>query len=434
MSTTPSHTADEQSKKVLGIPRNQLAGVAVGQVVEWFDWTAYALLAVYFSHLFFPKDADPLTSLLGTFGIMAVGFIVRPLSGLVVSTIADRFGRRPALLFTIWGMGIASLIIGIAPTYEQVGVLAPIILLLARIVQGVAIGGEFSSTAALAMESAGEGRRGWVAAQFTCFGYIGQIAVIVMVAAFSFILSPEAMGTWGWRVIFIFGALLSVLGVFLRRHMQDTVDTSATQKTFSWAAIFEPMRKHPKQTIQVVGLTVGFTAMVYAWGSYFPTYAHTYHGLDLSWGNLSLLIANFVNIVAVLIAGKFSDRYGRKPVMITAGVLLTLITVPALGLLNDSILRLILVQSVGNALVASLQAAVVPLYSELFPKKFRAAGFGFPYAFTVGVIGGTVPLIGTQLASMGLENVFPWYLVVLMAISTMFYIGAKETAFKPLPE
>lgn len=417
-----------------GIAPSQLRAAGIGQVIEWFDWTAYGLLAVYFSQQFFPADAEPLVALLGTFGIMAVGFIVRPISGLLIGLVADHFGRKPALMLTIWGMTGASAVIALTPTYGQIGVLAPIILLLARVVQGIAIGGEYASMSAFAMEHAEEGRRGWVAGLMNSFAAIGGATVVAVVTLLAFVLTPEAMGTWGWRVVFGLGAVLGLLGLLLRRDMEETADTRVTDRNITVRSLFEPMRRHPRQTIQVIGLTIGFTAMVYAWGTYFPTYAATYKGLDMKWPLLSSFVTYTALIVLAPLAGLVTDRVGRRPVLITAGVLLTVGTVPALTLLNDSIGRLIAIQLLGNAVIALIQASAMPAYTELFPKAFRVAGFGFPYSLTVGLIGGTVPLVGTQLANIGLPNAFPWYLVILMAISTAFYIGMKETAFKPLPK
>lgn len=441
-SSTPGRTSDgmppgppaQRRSLIPGIAPEQLRAAGIGQVVEWFDWTAYALLALYFADQFFPEESEGLVALLGTFGIMAVGFVVRPISGLLIGAIADHFGRKPALLLTVWGMGGASLVIAIVPTYEQIGVFAPIILLIARIVQGISIGGEFSSMSAFAMEQAEQGKRGWIAGLINSFGQLGTGLVVLVVTVLSFALPLEAMETWGWRLVFGIGALLALLGLVLRRDMQETADTKKIDRHITLGSLFEPMRRHPRQTVQVIGLTIGFTAMVYAWGTYFPTYAATYEGLNLQWPLLSLFVTSVAMIFVTPLAGLVTDRLGRKPVLITAGVLLTVGTVPALYVLNDSVLRLIVIQVLGNCVIALIQASAMPAYAELFPKKFRAAGFGFPYSLTVGLVGGSVPLVGTQFANVGLPQLFPWYLVAFMAISTVFYIGMRETAFKPLPE
>lgn len=423
--------ADKESV-IPGIPRKQLQAAAIGNLIEWFDWNAYALLSVYFASQFFPKDTSPGVALLGTFGIMAVGFIARPIAGLVVGTIADRFGRKLAMLITVYGMGAASLLIGLAPTYEQIGIFAPLLLLVARIIQGICIGGEYAALTAFAMEMAPNGRRGYVASLLYVVGTVGQIMVVIFILGFSWTLSPEAMQEWGWRCIFIIGAALSLLGIWMRRDMKETIDVETSRAGAT--SMFAPMKKYPRETLKVIGLTIGFTAMVYAWGAYMPAYAATYEGFDPKYSLIAMLISYSVTMVAAPFAGKLSDRFGRKITMAGAGVILAVGTVPALSLLNDQLWVLICVQTFGLVTLSQLQSSSMPAFAEMFPSDFRAAGLGFPYALTVGLIGGTVPMVGTQLSTMGMPSAFPWYLSILMVVSTIVYATMKETAFKPLPK
>lgn len=413
------------------IPRRQLAAAAVGNLIEYFDWSAYVFLAVYFAKQFFPADTDPIAALIGTFGIMAIGFLVRPISGLVIGKIADRLGRRFALMLTVYGMGGAALVIGLTPTYAQIGILAPIVLILARIVQGICIGGEFGAVTAFSMEVAPEGRRGFISGVIYAVACAGQILVILLVALATWTLSPADMTSWGWRAIFIFGALLSLAGVWIRRGMAETIDTEPAKR--EPVRIFDAVRQHPKATLKVVGLTIGFTAMTYAWGNYMPTYAATYKGLDPKFGLISLAIAVSIVGIASIGIGRLTDRFGRKPILLTAGALLAVGTVPALGLLNDQLVTLVILQTIAMSALALIAITVAPTFAEMFPKKFRAAGLGFPYAATVGLVGGTTPLIGTQFVAWGAPLAFPWYLTGLMVISVIFYATMKETAFKPIP-
>lgn len=421
--------------RIPGVPASQFKAAAVGNLIEWFDWNAYAFLAIYFASQFFPQDAPPLVALLGSFGIMAVGFFFRPVSGLIIGFVADHLGRKVAMLFTVWGMGIASLLIAFAPTYQQVGILAPLILLVARATQGICIGGEYASMSAFAMEMTPTGQRGKVAAILYVVAALGQISVTLMILIMSNLMSRGAMEVWGWRVVFAVGGLLSIWGVILRRGIHEEVQKDdAPKKKATLGSMFAPMRNHPKETIRVIGLTIGFTAMVYAWGAYMPAYATTYTGLDPKYTMWAMVISNIAAMFAAFGAGWLSDRYGRRLTMLTAGIILCVITVPALGFLNEQLWRLILIQSIGMVVITLLQASSMPAYSKMFPKAFRAAGFGFPYALTVGLVGGTIPMVGTQLAQMGAGNMFPWYLVILMAISTIFYFRMKETAFTDMPD
>lgn len=402
-------------------------------MIEWFDWNAYAFLSVYFSRHFFPADTPPLVSLLGTFGIMAVGFICRPLSGLLIGLLADRVGRKPALLITVYGMGLASLMIALAPTYTQIGIWAPVLLLLARIIQGLCIGGEYASLTAFAMEMAPTGKRAQVAGWLNVVANMGQLSVAAIILLFAWLMPHSAMVEWGWRVVFGIAALLSLAAIWMRRHMKETLDVDAVQKEETKPSILGAIKNHPKETLQVIGMVIGFTAMVYAWGAYMPAYATTKTGLDPKYTMASMMIASVAAMIGAVFFGRLSDRLGRRPVMLMGGIILAVGTVPAMGLLGPSVWTLIAVQSFGMFTLGSLQAASMPVFAELFPTEFRAAGLGFPYSLTVGIVGGTVPMVGTEFTSLGLSHLFPWYLVILMVVSVVFYYFMKETAFEPLP-
>lgn len=414
-----------------GIPRSQLSSAAVGNLIEWFDWNAYAFLSIYFAKQFFPADTSPLIALMGTFGIMAVGFLMRPIAGLVIGKIADLKGRRFALLLTVYGMGISALTMALVPTYAQIGILAPLILLLARMIQGICIGGEYGAMTAFAMESSPRNKRGTVAGVLNMVAQSGQLAVTVLVVGATLLLSATDMTDWGWRIIFGIGAALSIFGIWIRRNMVETASEKPMEKHNT--GLFSSFRKYPKQSLQVVGLTAGFTVMVYAWGSYIPAFAYTYKDVDPKFGLISTMISAVVGGAAAFLLGPVSDKFGRRKTMIVAGLILALGTVPAMNLIT-SFGTLVLFQACAAFALGMLQVSSMPAYAELFPKKFRAAGLGFPYALTVGLIGGTAPLVGTQFAAMNIGAAFPWYLAALMMISVIFYFGMKETAYAPLPD
>lgn len=414
-----------------GIPRGQLNSAAVGNLIEWFDWNAYAFLSVYFAKQFFPADTSPVVALMGTFGIMAVGFLMRPLAGLVIGKVADLKGRRFALLLTVYGMGISALTMAVVPTYAQIGILAPLILLAARMVQGICIGGEYGAVCAFAMESSPRGKRGTVAGVLNAVGQSGQLAVTALVVSATLLLSASDMSDWGWRIIFGIGAALSIFGIWIRRNMVETADDKPAEKHST--GLFASFRAFPKQSLQVVGLTAGFTVMVYAWGAYIPAFAFTYKGVDPKLGLISTMISAIVGGIAALALGPVSDKFGRRKTMVAAGLVLAIGTVPAMNLIT-SFGTLIAFQACAAVALAMLQVSSMPAYAELFPRRFRAAGLGFPYALTVGLIGGTAPMVGTQFAAWNIGAAFPWYLAVLMLISVVFYARMKETAFSPLPE
>ncbi|ALE05365.1 hypothetical protein AL755_07555 [Arthrobacter sp. ERGS1:01] len=412
------------------LPVRQLVAAGFGNLIEWFDWNAYAFLSVFFAVQFFPKEASPTVALLGTFGILAIGFLVRPLASLFLGKISDVVGRRFTMLLTVYGMGASSLLIALSPTYVQVGVLAPILLLLARVIQGICIGGEYGAMAAFAMEVAPEGKRGKMAGLIYAGAVVGQLVVVLLVLGATWLLPDADMRAWGWRIIFGIGALLSIAGIWIRRGMVETAKSNDGTKT----SLFAAFKLFPRQAVQVIGLTIGFTVMVYVWSSYLPTYAYTYGGINPKYSLIATALSLVASLLGALIAGPLSDKYGRKKTMLFAGVVLAVGTIPSMALLTQSLLALIIIQCAAMMVIAMLQASSMPLYSEMFPRKVRASGIGFPYSLTVALAGGTAPLIGTQMASANIGHLFPWYVAGLMVISVIFYATMKETAFKPLPE
>lgn len=430
--TAPTQTPQHNGYQLIpGVSNKQALSAAIGNLIEWFDWNAYAFLAVFFAPLFFPSDTGPLVALLGSFGIMAIGFIVRPVAGLIIGYFSDKIGRKPMLLLTIYGMGLASLAMALAPTYEQIGFFAPIILLIARIIQGIAIGGEYGTLWAFAVEISPRNRRGRVAAIIYIFAAVGQITVALLVFIMTLTLAEEQIVAWGWRLVFLIGAALSLFGIWMRRHMSETQEAESveTNAEESKPGILGAILQYPKQTIMVIGFVIGFTAMVYAWGAYMTAHARTAAGLSSSVALGAYLIATAISIFAAIGAGRASDHFGRKPTMVVAGILLTIGTVPAFHFI-DSFWTILLAITFGSCVLTLLQTSAMVAMAEMFSKDFRAAGMGFPYQLTVGLVGGTIPMVATEFVNMGVSNLYPWYLAGLMAISTLFYLTMKETAFE----
>lgn len=407
-----------------------MAAASIGNAVEWYDWYAYSFLAVYFAEQVFPKGAgNSLVPLLSTFAVFAVGFFMRPVGGLLMGAIADRHGRRTALTLTILLMGGGSLLVALTPTYTATGVLAPLVLVLARLVQGLSVGGEFAASTTFLVESAGPGRRGL----FSSFQYVsttaGQLLASATAALLAALLTEQQMGEWGWRVAFLIGALLSLLGLWIRRGAQETLsDVRGADRP----GLFEALRRHPRQSLLICGITAGGTIAYYTWTTYLPTYAQVNAGFDkgeaLTVGTLSLI---FFALLQPL-GGLLSDRIGRKPLLLGFSLGFAVLAVPLLHLVTDTFVSLLLVQCAGMVLLTGYTSVAAAVNAEVFPARVRAAGIGFPYSLTVALFGGTAPYVGTWFKQAGHADLFPWYVAALCLVSFLVYLTLPETSRQEL--
>ncbi|MEU6118602.1 MFS transporter [Streptomyces sp. NPDC047117] len=432
MSSAENKTAEEAAGERRPVSAvRQLAAASVGNAVEWYDWYTYTFLATYIAAQIFPKSAsNSLVPLLSTFAVFAVGFFMRPVGGLLMGAVADRRGRRAALTVTILLMGGSSLLVGLTPTYAAAGVLAPVVLVLARLLQGLSVGGEFAASTTFLVESAGPGRRGL----FSSFQYvsttIGQLVASGVAALLVANLAPATMDGWGWRVPFVLGALLSLVGFWVRRGAEET--RSEEQAKAPRPGLFEALRRHPRESLLICGITAGGTLAYYTWTSYLPTYAELNAGVDKA----DALLAGTVSLMffAVLqpVAGMVSDRFGRKPLLLMFGIGFALLVVPLLRALDDSFVTLLLVQCAGMILLSGFTAISAAVNAEVFPARVRAAGIGFPYSLTVALFGGTAPYIGTLFKDLGQAGLFPVYVAVLCLVSSAVYLRLPETAHRPL--
>jgi MHS family alpha-ketoglutarate permease-like MFS transporter len=425
---TETHTSSSTPTKR---PVRQLLAASVGNAVEWYDWYAYTFLATYIAAEVFPKSADnSLVPLLSTFAVFAVGFFMRPVGGLLMGAIADRHGRRAALTVTILLMGGSSLLVGLTPTYAATGVLAPVVLVLARLLQGLSVGGEFAASTTFLVESAGPGRRGL----FSSFQYVsttaGQLVASGVATLLVDTLSDGQMNGWGWRIPFVLGAVLSLVGFWIRQGAQET--RSEEQQQAPRPGLLEALRRHPRESLLICGITAGGTIAYYTWTSYLPTYAELNTNIDKSdallAGTLSLA---FFGLLQPL-GGLLSDRLGRRPLLLFFGLGFALLTVPLLHALNDSFAVLLLVQCAGMILLTGFTSISAAVNAEIFPPRVRAAGIGFPYSLTVALFGGTAPYVGTLFKELDHSGLFPWYVAVLCLLSSLVYLRLPETAHTEL--
>ncbi|WP_246061206.1 MFS transporter [Lapillicoccus jejuensis] len=423
------------SPERLSSPR-QLAAASVGNLVEWYDWYAYSFLATYFATQVFPKGEGGLTSLLDAFAVFAVGFFMRPVGGLLMGAVADRLGRKAALTLTILLMGAGSLLVAVLPTYAQVGVLSPVLLVVARLVQGLSVGGEFAASTTFLVESAPPHRRGF----FSSFQYvsttIGQLLASGLAAVLASTLSDDAMSSWGWRVPFAVGALLSLVGLLIRRGARETLADADDLRSgrVRRPGLLDALRHHPRQSLLIVGITVAGTIAYYTWTTYLPTYANTYAGVPKGTALWVGTVALVFFMVLNPLMGMLSDRVGRRPLLLTFAAAFVLLTVPGLALLDDGAGRLLLVQGTGMVFLAMYTSIAAAVNAEVFPARVRASGIGFPYSLSVALFGGTAPYVGTALKDAGHGTLFPWYLSALCLVSLVVYaVALRETAHRPLP-
>ncbi|WPO69985.1 MULTISPECIES: MFS transporter [unclassified Streptomyces] len=412
-------------------PIRQLLAASVGNAVEWYDWYAYTFLATYIAGQVFPKSADnSLVPLLSTFAVFAVGFFMRPVGGLLMGAVADRRGRRAALTVTILLMGGSSLLVGLTPTYASVGVLAPVVLVAARLLQGLSVGGEFAASTTFLVESAGPGRRGL----FSSFQYVstsaGQLAASGIAALLVATLSEGQMDGWGWRLPFLLGAVLSLVGFWIRQGAYETHRAPAEQA--ERPRLFDALRHHPRQSLLICGITAGGTIAYYTWTSYLPTYAELNTDISKSQALLAgtLSLAFFALLQPV--GGLLSDRLGRRPLLLFFGVGFAVLSVPLLKSLNGSFGSLLLVSCAGMVLLTGFTSISAAVNAEVFPARVRAAGIGFPYSLTVALFGGTAPYVGTLFKEIGRPGLFPWYVAVVCLASSVVYLRLPETAHKEL--
>ncbi len=414
------------SKRVAG---NIFKG-SVGNLIEWYDWYVYSAFAVYFSAEFFPKG-DPTSQLLNTAAIFAVGFLMRPIGSLLMGRYADRHGRRAALTLSITVMAGGSFIIACTPSYESIGIMAPIILVLARLLQGLSLGGEYGTSATYLSEMASSGRRGF----YSSFQYVtlvaGQMVALGVQIVLQQLLSEPDMKAWGWRIPFIIGAMGAIAVLWLRRTMDESEQFAniKSQKRES-AGTVRALMKHPKAVLTVVGLTLGGTVAFYTYTTYLQKFMVNTVGLPkevVSWINF---VALLIFVVLQPIAGLLSDKIGRRPLLMAFGILGTLLTAPIFFFMEKTSEPIVafLLMMVGLIIVTGYTSINAIVKAELFPTEIRALGVGLPYALTVAIFGGTAEFIALWLKSIGMESLFYFYVAGCIAISFITYWRMAESS------
>lgn len=423
-----STATTEQTRHKL--PVRTLVAASVGNAVEWYDWTVYATFSVYFATQIFSADNESL-AFIGTFATYALAFFFRPLGGMLLGRYADLRGRKQAMILTISLMAAGSLLIAMLPTYAQVGWLAPILLLVARVGQGMSLGGEVSNASAYLGEIAPPERRG----RYSSFNYISTGSSVLIASLLGALLanslSDDQLASWGWRIPFVVGGVLGLVGLWLRRSMDETeqFEENKTKAEALKNPLLLTLREHPKAVAQLVGFTLLSTLCYYTFFSALTPFAVEQQKLDAGMVFTALSIATALFVALQYPFGWTADRFGRKPQMLIWSGAIALLVVPLSKLVvpGATFASMLLVFCVGLGLYAMLSSIAPAIMSELFPTELRGLGIGAWYNLTVAVFGGTAPLVIQWLGDAGHSSWFFWYVAVGAAIAFVATLTLPET-------
>jgi MFS transporter, MHS family, proline/betaine transporter len=400
------------------IHKRQILAAVIGNALEWYDFVVYGFLTVIISRLFFPSDSE-YTSLLLAMATFGVGFFMRPVGGILIGMYADRKGRKAALQLIILMMTISIAMIAFAPTYAAIGAAAPLLIVLARLLQGMATGGEFASATSFLVESAPPGRRGF----YGSLQMVGQsVAALAGAAAGMLItqgLTPEQIDSWGWRLPFIFGLLIGPVGLWIRRHLNETeAFIEASQSTDAPVGLMTLWRNYRRSIAVSFGLVVSGTIMYYVVLIYMPTYAKTQLGIPLGEAFIAQVAGLLCLTIGTPFFGILSDRIGRRPVLMLACSLYFVLPYPLFSWLqaDPGLFRLAVMQIVLCSAVAVGFGAISTALAEQFPVRMRSTGLALAYNFAVMLFGGFAQLIVTWLISATGTPLAPAYYVMFGAV------------------
>jgi MFS transporter, MHS family, alpha-ketoglutarate permease len=432
MTTDSATTAVPVGQPTSLPPRRSLrtiVGTGIGNAIEWYDWNVYVVFAPFFAQQFF-DPANPLSAMLATLAIFAVGFVMRPLGGLLFGWIADRHGRQPSMLLAITLASAGSLLIGVSPTYAGVGVVASLLLLLARLLQGLAHGGEIASSHTYIAEMAPPRRRGLWSSTIYVSGMSAILVATVLGAGLTAALTEIQMAEWGWRIPFVLGGVLGLVAIFLRRGLAEThvfVKARDGRPRAARTSILRGMWTHRAALARVFGLSLGGTVFFYTWAVAAPAYAISVGGMNATAALWAGVAATALGVALLPVAGLLSDRFGRRPSFVVFAVGGAAVTFPLNRLVQDEAWQLLVAMSIAMTLIAASAAIVPAALAELFPTHLRASGFAVPYSLAVALTGGTAPYLQAWLSSRGLGDVFLGYSVVLLVLVAVVAATMPET-------
>lgn len=419
----PLYTAAERRQRIFAI-----VGASSGNLVEWFDFYVYAFCAIYFAPAFFPSD-DPTVQLLNTAGVFAAGFLMRPIGGWLFGCIADKRGRKSSMMISVLMMCAGSLAIACLPTYASIGVAAPALLLVARLFQGLSVGGEYGTTATYMSEVALKGRRGF----YGSFQYVtligGQLLAVLVVVILQQLLTTEELRAWGWRIPFVVGALAAVISLLLRRSLEETssAEARASKKAGSLAELF---KHHKAAFITVVGYTAAGSLIFYTFSTYMQKFLVNTVGMHAKTASGVMTVALLCFMLMQPLFGMLSDRIGRRASMLwfcALGAVCTLPILMALKSVDSPVMASLLI--VLALAIASFYTSISGLVkAEMFPTEVRALGVGLSYAVANAVFGGSAEYVALSLKAIGHEEAFYWYVSGMLVIGFLFSLRLPKQA------
>lgn len=409
--------------------RRTILGVGAGNALEWYDWNIYATFTAFFASQFFDSGSAG-SDVLKTLAVFAVGFIARPFGGFLFGWLADRRGRQVSMTLSVGVAAVGSLVIGLTPTQATIGVLAPIILVVARLAQGLAHGGELPAAQTYISEMAPAERRGLWSSLIYFSGTVGVLSGTLLGAVLAGALSSEQMTAFGWRIPFVIGGLAGFYALYMRSRMAETEafaaakpDPAAGPVPSMWSQIVA----HPVLLMRVIGMTVGATVIYYVWAVAAPAYAISSRGIDPAGALWAGVAANLVFLAALPLWGMISDRVGRRPVLIGNTAALAVLLFPLNAIIEREPWQLFVAMSIALFLIAGFASIAPAVYAEMFPTSIRAAGLGVPYSIAVALFGGTAPYLQTYFAEIGTPSAFTWYAIGLAVVSVVTVALMPET-------
>ena len=407
----------------------------IGNFVEWFDYAAYGYLAVTIASVFFP-ESDPKNALLLTFALFALSFVVRPIGGFFWGHVGDRVGRKKALAWSILIMTGATFCISLLPGYAMIGIWAPILLLLMRVVQGFSAAGEYAGASAFLVEYAPANRRGLYAAVVPASTATGLLLGSLMAAMLTGWLSTEAMQSWGWRIPFALAAPLGLVGRYIRTKLEDSPafqELAETDEVIK-APVSALFKNHWRLLLQALGASLLNAVGFYVVLSYMPTYLSQEIGLDETASYVATTVALVTYIGFIFLTGMLSDRFGRKKVLMSASIVFIIFTVPAFMLLDTGNFILIVIVQIVLGGMLTLNDGTLPSYlAEMFPTRIRYSGFAVSFNLANAIFGGTAPFVATLLIAVSGNLLSPgWYLMGAAVIALVAVASSVETSKKPL--